>query len=271
MATSCLNLLVLLRRFLLPVAVLLGVAQSHAGLLLHYKFDETSGTIANDSSGNGNRGWLINMTGSEWSTGRVGGALDFDGSNDYVQLASVPNSLITNMGDVTFAAWIYRKGTNTNYGEIFVSQNILSFSIRHSDNKLHFNLGDGAGWVGSVNSGSTIPMNQWVHVAATRSGSDTKVYVDGVLEGSDTNNGSGIPPYAFALGAKAGFFNRFTGLIDEARMYDHALSASEISALASMGGSGAPEPAEIFAFLGLLTACGLGYREWRFRRKAKAA
>ena len=54
-------------------------------------------------------------------------------------------------------------------------------------------------------------------------------------------------------------------------MYDHALSASEVSALAAGGGAGAPEPAETFAFLGLLTAFGIGYREWRSRRKAKAA
>ena len=60
------------------------------------------------------------------------------------------------------------------------------------------------------------------------------------------------------------------GTLDEFRMYDHALSAGEISALAAMG-AGAPEPAETFAFLGLLTALGLGFREWRSRRKAKAA
>jgi hypothetical protein len=38
-----------------------------------------------------------------------------------------------------------------------------------------------------------------------------------------------------------------------------------------MGGAGAPEPAETFAFLGLLSAAGLGFREWRSRRKAKVA
>ena len=53
-------------------------------------------------------------------------------------------------------------------------------------------------------------------------------------------------------------------------MYDHALSASEVSALAAAGGS-APEPASVFASLGLLTAAGLGFREWRSRRKTKAA
>ncbi len=55
------------------------------------------------------------------------------------------------------------------------------------------------------------------------------------------------------------------GTLDDFRLYDHALSAGEVSALA--GASAAPEPAETFAFLGLLTACGLGFREWRSRRR----
>ena len=62
-----------LHRFLLLAALLLRVAQAHAGLVLHYKFDETSGTTATDSSGSGNTDTLTNMAGSEWSTGKVGG------------------------------------------------------------------------------------------------------------------------------------------------------------------------------------------------------
>ena len=69
----------------------------------------------------------------------------------------------------------------------------------------------------------------------------------------------------------SGFYNQyFQGSLDDLRFYDSALSASEVSAL-YMAGTGAPEPAETFAFLGLLTAFGLGFREWRSRRKAKAA
>jgi hypothetical protein len=66
MATSCIHILVTLCRFLLPAALLLfGVAQAHAGLVLHYTFDETSGTTATDSSGSGNTGTLTNMSGTE--------------------------------------------------------------------------------------------------------------------------------------------------------------------------------------------------------------
>ena len=127
MATSCLHPFALLGRFLLPAALLFFVVQAHAGLVLHYKFDETSGTTAADSSGNGNTGTLTNMAGTEWTAGKVGGALDFDGSNDYVDLG---NGLADNMGDVTFSSWIYREGSTKTFGEIFSNDRVVSFSVR---------------------------------------------------------------------------------------------------------------------------------------------
>ena len=267
MATSCLHLLALLRRFLLPAALLLGFAQAHAGLIGHWKFDETSGTTAADSSGSGNTGTLTNMTGSEWTTGKGGGALDFDGTNDYVNLGT---SLANNLGDVTFSAWIYREGSTTSFGEIFAKNTIIALSVNNSNDKLRLNFADGSSWSPYPESGSTLPLNQWVHVAGTRSGSTVKVYLDGVLEGTATNSRTGSNSNALGIGHKPGSGFFFNGLLDEVRYYDHALSAGEISALAA-GGAGAPEPAETFAFLGLLTAAGLGFREWRSRRKAKAA
>jgi hypothetical protein len=101
-----------------------------------------------------------------------------------------------------------------------------------------------------------------------------KVYVDGTLltgtggNGVTINTGSSSDVF---IGTENGFGSRYAGLLDDIRIYDHELSASEVSALAAMGGAGAPEPAETFAFLGLLTAAGLGFREWRARRKAKVA
>ena len=55
-----------------------------AGLVAHWKLDETAGTKAADSSGRGNDGTLANMAGTEWTTGRAGGALHLDGTNDHV-------------------------------------------------------------------------------------------------------------------------------------------------------------------------------------------
>ncbi len=50
------------------------------GLVGWWKFDETNGTVAYDSSGNGNDGNFTN--GPTWTTGKIGGALSFDGVDD---------------------------------------------------------------------------------------------------------------------------------------------------------------------------------------------
>ena len=58
-----------------------------ADLVGLWRFDETSGTIAHDGSGNGHDGTLIGNP--KWTAGRIGGALDFDGSDDLVELGAL--------------------------------------------------------------------------------------------------------------------------------------------------------------------------------------
>jgi len=267
MAISRLHPLALLRRFLLPAALLLFVVQAHAGLIAHYKFDETSGTTAADSSGSGNTGTLTNMSGTEWTTGKVGGALDFDGSNDYVDLGT---SLANNLGDATVSAWVYVQGGSGTWRSILEKNKIVGFGL-NSGNGLHLNFGNGSGWGGAgVNSASTVPMNQWVHVAGTRSGSTVTLYIDGVSGATGSNSSTGSNSFSLGIGAKllsASQAQFVPGIIDDFRIYDHALSAGEVSALAAGGAGSAPEPASVFASLGLLSAAGCGLREWRRRKK----
>ena len=73
------------------------------GLVAWWKFDETSGTVAYDSSGNGNDGNLTN--GPTWTDGKIGGALSFDGHNDRVKLA---HNMINGLIDITVSFW-FRK------------------------------------------------------------------------------------------------------------------------------------------------------------------
>ena len=266
-----------LRRFLLPAAcLLLGVAQAHAGLVLHYKFDETSGTTATDSSGSGNTGTLTNMAGSEWTTGKVGGALDFDGTNDYVNLGSVASAdpLALASSAFTMAAWINTPLTGDIFQRIvskatdFYGVDGYEFAIGNAGRlRLYVNGND----FRSANE-NIVGANTWTHVAVTADGSNYQFYVNGVAHDGEFSTGSYNAPPSVTANANVGRqsaagVRRFNGSMDELRIYNSALSASEIGALAGA----APEPAETFAFLGLLTAAGLGFREWRSRRKAKAA
>jgi len=102
------------------------------------------------------------------------------------------------------------------------------------------------------------------------SGSNVKIYQNGVKTTDESLFYNGYTPAELYIGGTSNGYNSFNGILDEIRVYDHALSASEVSSLAAGGGAGAPEPAETFAFLSLLTTAGLGFREWSARRKAKA-
>src|SRR5208337_5675022 len=73
----------------------------HPGLVGWWRFDEGSGTIAGDSSGNGNNGTIYGAT---WVTGKYGDALSFDGASNYV---SIPYNPIFNFGTGSFSVGVW--------------------------------------------------------------------------------------------------------------------------------------------------------------------
>ena len=93
--------------FALTVATLvffLGTALQAAqeeGLVLYLAFDENTGNIARDSSGHGNHGSIM---GAAWVEGQDGKALQFDGTDDYVEVAY--NDMFNLTDAFTLAAWV---------------------------------------------------------------------------------------------------------------------------------------------------------------------
>jgi hypothetical protein len=79
-----------------------------SGLVGYWNFDEVTGTIAYDKSGNGNNGTLLN--GPTWTSGKVGGGLVFNNLNSYVSVLSA-SSLKYSGGDFTVSVW--KNGTET--------------------------------------------------------------------------------------------------------------------------------------------------------------
>ena len=207
---------------------------SSNGLVGYWKFDEGSGTKVNDYSGLGNNG-IWNGTGSHWATGKVGGGGQFNAVNDSVSIAGSANLNIT--GPVTFSAWI---NTNSlypsNYGMFFEGSDLNSY-LSVSDGNILLSLSVGGirysfnSWIGG---GSSIPINTWSYAVATWDGSMMKIYVNGILRNS-------AGPYAGALSLTTGVMTigqfasgssyYFNGSIDDARIYNRALSAAEIMAL----------------------------------------
>jgi glucose/arabinose dehydrogenase len=200
-----------------------------ANLVAAYGFNEGTGTTLGDSSGNNLNGTI---TGAAWNTtGRFGSALSFDGVNDWVTIAdAAPLDLTTGM---TLEAWV-------NPTALGGWRNVL---IKERPGGEVYNLyasGDAsAPQVFIVTSGAPVDtrdnaqlaLNTWSHLAVTYDGSVLRIFVNGTQEGSRNVNGSILTSAgALRIGGNSVWGEFFSGRIDEIRIYNRALSASEIQA-----------------------------------------
>jgi hypothetical protein len=85
----------------LAMTVVLG-STTWGALVGHWKLDETSGTVAADSSGNGLNGTV--QGGGTWVAGKIGGAWQADGTDDYVELGNPAALDLSGAGQATIAA-----------------------------------------------------------------------------------------------------------------------------------------------------------------------
>lgn len=219
------------------------------GLVAYWNFDEGSGEVAGDSSGNGINGVV---SGASWdNSGKIGSALTFSSTAHKV---SIPTSNSLSLGEgLTFSAWVNTSSTLVNR-YIFdwfngTSPNFTGFNIgmnfaNAGAGKINFQGSKNTAWVGSntaINSGT------WRHIAVTVNSTGYKIYIDGVLD--KQVDSSAFLPYGGsgpgAIGNSTANGGYFPGSIDEVRIYNRVLSASEISEAAGVvasdpGGGGTP-------------------------------
>ena len=222
------------------------------GLVGWWKFDEGSGTVAYDSSENGNDGNLTN--GPTWATGKIGGALSFDGVDDYVDFGqrnlginsnlSVSYWFNPNDGNGVIVeqgwnftgnefGWVVHLGTNTH--------------DKLADRSISFGSGDNTGnYNGSAivqDAADTINLNTWQHVSVIKAGTNIKIYLVGSLSHEGQIKKSAIvynSGFSLSIGKEltdtgSHYNSHYQGLIDDMRIYDRALSAEEVQALYNLG------------------------------------
>lgn len=221
------------------VAALIGLLQvgfvqpasgETAGLVAAYSFDEASGALAGDSSfTHSHTGTIKNAT---WAAaGRFDSALSFNGTNALVTISDAADlDLSTGM---TLEAWVNPAALSGWRTAVLKEKpSGLAYALYAHDDvprpASYINIGNAY----SEASGTAgLALNTWSHLAATYDGGILRLYLNGVQIGSQAASGaitaSTLP---LQIGGNAVWGEYFTGLIDEVRVYNRALTVSEIQA-----------------------------------------
>ena len=196
-------------------------------LILWLKLDEASGLIAADISGNGNDGTLTNMAGNEWTTGRVDGGLEFDGSDDAITgIGNCP------AGNFTLACWAKNTGSS-DWMTIYSAEQEIWLGVDPGASPSIWLDCGGAG-NGAYTAAGTWTLDTWHHIAMTWDGTTVHLYLDGDDMGIIIY---GTPEDPLSTAAVIGSWSldptdeNWCGILDDVRLYDRVLSSEEIAKL----------------------------------------
>jgi thiol-disulfide isomerase/thioredoxin len=209
---------------------LLQTAQD-GNLIGWWKFDETEGNTAVDSSGNGNDGTLVGNPVWRPQGGKIGGALEFNGKGDYVKIANEPAFDITNQ--ITISVWVNITSVPQEWtGIVTKGDTAWRMSTSFVKNVFHFGVSPND----YLNGMTEVSAGQWHHVACVYDGKRMRIYVDGVLDVSIRQTGPiATNNFPVCIGENIELTGRcWHGLIDDVRIYNRALSENEIAALAGL-------------------------------------
>lgn len=224
------------------------------GLAGYWRFDETHGTTAADSSGLGNNGTTMNVAGddSQWVAGRIGGAMKFSGPTALSEYVIVPTWPKAVNGTMTFSAWVWADARPDQAriacggsGWDGIGQFLFSQSTGTSDLRGYVET-SGSAQV-SAQEGVLFPTNGWQHVAMVADGTTLRIYRNGVQVATNAYDGTLFnPTNALSLGARldatdsAVESGAWEGKMDDMAYWTRGLSGAEVFALYAAGVNGLP-------------------------------
>jgi len=216
----------------------------------YWKLDETSGTSASDSSGKGMAGTLMNglSFSSNSVNGQFGKALNFDGTNDYID---VPDGFTNFEAGLTISVWAYPTAAK-NYARFVdfgngAATNNFVLSRVGTTNNLFVEVWVSGSNGGRVTANGAIELNKWQMFTVTVSSTgSTKLYKNGAVVA--TGN-TGLPENMTRTANYIGRSNwggdaYYQGYMDDVRIYSYALDDAAVAALYIGGMAENPNPAD---------------------------
>jgi hypothetical protein len=217
------------------------------GLVSYWKLDETSGSTAYDSLGVNNG----TIYGAIPTTGKINGAYNFDGVNDYINSGS--DSSLDNLPAITLSAWIYpitegegglgyileKSGGDTS-GFRFRTQNVGGSQPREIAFRVDYSTTD----MYRYSNNNMINLNEWNYVVVTWDGSSSYSNIHIYVNGEEVTyrlNSDGVgtrvsdSSNSLIIGNSADTSSTFKGSIDEVGIWNRALSSDEIIKLYNEG------------------------------------
>jgi hypothetical protein len=199
--------------------------------LAYYQFEEGSGTTANDSSGNGYTGTLSGTV-SYSTSGMPGDALNF--TSGTVNLGSPTGLNIS--GKITLSAWIKptsSSGTQDIIGRSYTSSPSAETELRIANGQYQIETWNGSTYSAAGGAVSS-DLNTWVFLTGIYDGTAWRLYRDGVQIASTTTSQGALSvslPWTIGSSDVSSSHRYYTGLMDEVRIYNTALTPTQVATL----------------------------------------
>jgi hypothetical protein len=200
-------------------------------LFAYYPFSETSGTVATDASGNNRNGTLIG--GPTFVTGLIGNAINLNNAAGNAQYVALPAGMLQTLHDVTIALWV-RSGSNGVGPHIWdFGSNTLTYMALEASDPMRAVITVSGNANQEQLSAPALAVGSWTHIVMVLGANQQALYVNGLVQtlvstdvlrpadlGATVNNWLGRSQFAADP-----YFN---GALDEVRIYDGALSSTQI-------------------------------------------
>jgi Concanavalin A-like lectin/glucanases superfamily len=215
----------------------------NTALVAAWDFEKPGTDTVPDTSGNGHLARLQGDRDSErWTHGR----LELDGGNDAIVVVQLSDRLRATRDGITLAAWTWREESH-NVAVVAHGYPDLFFGFHGRQFKWQFTHANGRDMSCYADDSHVADTGRWIHLAATYDGWRAQLYADGKPICSNWTWGAmTMPDLPYTLGGYLDSDNRIvdemTGRIDDVRIYDRALSQSQIGAVM---GEHAPSRTEV--------------------------